>query len=77
MKKKFELKCFKGIYKTSVWHRGALVCHGGMGQLMCEHLEKCIEQFINLKIPPKEIRKMIKKFVTNNKNKDEDNNKTV
>lgn len=66
--KEIKLECFKKLYTQPAWHRGALMCHGGFGQPMCQHLKKCIEQFEEVGVPEKELKRMIRKYVTNNKN---------
>lgn len=38
-------KCRKGQYTTNaVVGHGALICHGGLGQPKCEHLEVCCQE---------------------------------
>ena len=67
-KKEIVLECFRKVYRLPAWHRSALVCIGGLGQPKCKYLKKCIEQYDDLGLSKKEIAKMVRKYVTNNKN---------
>ena len=60
------LECFKGIYPNTLWHHGNNpICHGGVWQPQCEHLKKCIQQFEKVRVPQKELNRLIKKYVKN------------